>query len=110
MRKIEFHFGVALLATMFATVSPAASVRQIPWHKSPHGELLKKIDAMPTPKGIPVNKTLDKHFKKRMASVTDKQRNGFQTLRQDMDLVEPDVENRGLSYLKILEYIHHNEK
>ena len=39
-----------------------------------YGELLKKIDAMPAPKGIPVNKTLDKHFKKRMASFTEKQR------------------------------------
>ena len=27
-----------------------------------------------------------------------------------MDLVDPDMENRGLSYLKILEYIHHIEK
>jgi streptogramin lyase len=87
-----------------------AYVRQVPWHKSPHGELLKKIDAMPAPKGIPVNKTLDKHFKKRMASFTDKQRKRFNTLRQGMDLVDPDMENRGLSYLKILEYIHHNEK
>jgi len=87
-----------------------AFVRQVPWHKSPHGELLKKIDAMPSPKGIPVNKTLDKHFKKRMASFTEKQRNRFNTLRQGMDLVDPNMENRGLSYLKILEYIHHNEK
>ena len=87
-----------------------AYVRQVPWHKSPHGELLKRIDAMPAPKGIPGNKTLDKHFKKRMASFTDKQRKRFTTLRQGMDLVDPDMENRGLSYLKILEYIHHNEK
>ena len=87
-----------------------AYVRPVAWHKSPHGELLKKIDAMPAPKGIPVNKTLDKHFKKRMASFTDKQRRRFNTLRQGMDLVDPDMENRGLSYLKILEYIHHNEK
>ena len=87
-----------------------AFVRQVPWHKSPHGELLKKIDAMPAPKGIPVNKTLDKHFKKRIASFTDKQRGRFNTLRKGMDLVDPDMENRGLSYLKILEYIHHNEK
>lgn len=27
-----------------------------------------------------------------------------------MDCVDPNMENRGLSYLKILEYIHHNEK
>jgi virginiamycin B lyase len=87
-----------------------AHVRQVPWHKSPHGDLLKKIDAMPAPKGIPVNKTLDKHFKKRMAAFTDKQRRRFNTLRQGMDLVEHNMENRGLSYLKILEYIHHNEK
>ena len=53
---------------------------------------------------------LDKHFKKRMASFTDKQRRRFNTLRQGMDLVDPDMENRGLSYLKILEYVHHNEK
>ena len=83
--------------------------RQVPWHKSPHGELLKKIDAMPAPEGIPVNKTLDKHFKKRMASFTDKQRRRYQTLRQDMDLVNPD-RHRPSSNLKILEYIHHNEK
>jgi len=87
-----------------------AYVRPVAWHKSPHGELLKKIDAMPAPEGIPVNKTLDKHFKKRMASFTDKQRRRFNTLRQGMDLVDPDMENRGLSYLKILEYIHNNEK
>ena len=87
-----------------------AYVRPVAWHKSPHGELLKKIDAMPAPEGIPVNKTLDKHFKKRMASFTDKQRRRFNTLRQGMDLVDPDMENRGLSYLKILEYIHRNEK
>ena len=64
---------------------------------------------MPAPKGIPVNKTLDKHFKKRMASFTDKQRRRYQTLRQDMDLVNPD-RPRPSSNLKILEYIHHNEK
>ena len=87
-----------------------AHVRQVPWHNSPHGDLLKKIDAMPAPKGIPVNKTLDKHFKKRMASFTEKQRGRFNTLRQGMDRVDPNMENRGLSYLKILEYIHHNEK
>ena len=55
-------------------------VRQVSWHKSPYGELLKKIDAMPAPKGIPVNKTLDKHFKKRMASFTEKQRRPVQYL------------------------------
>ena len=83
--------------------------RQIPWHKSPHGELLKKIDAMPVPKGIPINKTLPEHFKKRVASFTDKQRKRYQTLRQEMDRVDPD-RHRGTSNLKILEYIHHNEK
>ena len=83
--------------------------RQIPWHKSPHGELLQKIDAMPAPKGIPINKTLGEHIKKRMASFTDKQRKRYQTLRQEMDLVDPD-RHRGTSNLKILEYIHHNEK
>ncbi len=87
-----------------------AYVRPVAWHKSPHGELLKQIDAMPAPEGIPVNKTLDKHFKKRMASFTEKQRRRFDTLRKGMDLVDPDMENRGLSYLKILEYIHNNEK
>ncbi len=87
-----------------------AYVRQVPWHKSPHGELLKKIDAMPAPKGIPIDKTLIEHHKKRMASFTEEQRNRFKTLRQAMDLVDPDRGERALSNLKILEYIHHNEK
>ena len=35
---------------------------------------------------------------------------GGKTRIQGRDRVDPEMENRGLSYLKILEYIHHNEK
>ena len=111
MNKIRTYSGVALAMAAFAILlGPAALAQEKRPGDAKLAELLKKIDAMPAPKGIPVNKTLDKHFKKRMAAFTDQQRRRFNTLRQGMDLFEPDMENRGLSYLKILEYIHHNEK
>ncbi len=80
-----------------------AFVRQ-KWHKSKHGELLKKIDEMPAPRGVPVDKTLAQYFPKRIAGMSDEQRELWGTLRQESDIVDPEPYNRGLTYLKILEY------
>ena len=80
-----------------------AYVRQ-KWHLSKQGELLKQIDAMPAPNGIPVDKTLAQHFPKRIAGMSAKQRELWGLLRQQSDVVDPHPDNRGLTYLKILEY------
>ena len=80
-----------------------AYVRQ-KWHLSKQGELLKQIDAMPAPRGIPVDKTLAQYFPKRIAGMSEKQRQLWGLLRQQSDVVDANPDNRGLTYLKILEY------
>ncbi|MGB0580151.1 MAG: carboxypeptidase regulatory-like domain-containing protein [Limisphaerales bacterium] len=80
-----------------------AYIRQ-KWHLSKQGELLKQIDAMPAPRGIPVDKTLAQHFPKRLGGMSNQQRELWGLLRQQSDIVDPNPYNRGLTYLKILEY------
>jgi hypothetical protein len=77
---------------------------------SPNAELLAKIDTNELPKGYQGGKDHQKYVDERMAKLSPNQRARVVQLFNEKRRMVPNLPNAGHSFVKILEYIHHNEK
>nr|MBC8868960.1 DUF1080 domain-containing protein [Planctomycetota bacterium] len=72
--------------------------------KSPNAELLAQIDAVDLPEGYEPAKH-QQYVDRRMEELTEEQRGRIGRLWKEKEKTDPDMPNRGFSFVKILEYV-----
>ena len=77
--------------------------------KSPNAELLVRIDAGDLPEGYEPAKHQE-YVDRRMAELTEEQRGMIGRLWKEKEKIDPDMPNRGFSFVKILKYVAENAK
>jgi len=76
---------------------------------SPHAELLARIDDNDLPQGYnPVKH--QEYVGRRMAELSEQQRDRIGQLWKEKQTMDPDMPNRGMSFVKIMEYVAEDEK
>ena len=85
---------------------PAAEGKPL---NSPQAELLSRIDANALPKEYAPGKHQE-YVDRRMAGLSEEQRAKLGQLWKEKQQIHPDMPNRGVSFVKILEYVAGNEK
>jgi hypothetical protein len=87
-----------------ATVAPSRKRRD--W---PHAELLTRIDRRELPPGYdPVKHQA--YVDRRLAGLSERQRARIGQLWQEKERIDPDMPNRGASFVRIMEYVAENVK
>jgi hypothetical protein len=76
---------------------------------SPIAELLSRIERTELPKGYEPTKHQD-YVDRHIAELSDKQRGRIGQLWKEKERIDPDMPNRGFSFVKILQYVAENEK
>ena len=76
---------------------------------SPNAELLARIDRNPLPKAYHPATHQD-YVDRRMAGLSDEQRARIGRLWKEKLKIDPDMPNRGASFVKIMEHVARNEK
>ena len=77
---------------------------------SPDAELLAQIDAMDLPEGYRPGKEHQKYVDRRLAELSPLQRARIGQLWQEKRRLDPDMPNRGHSFVKIMEFVAEHEK
>jgi hypothetical protein len=75
---------------------------------SPDAELLAQIDASDLPKGYEPTEH-QQYVDQRMEALSDQQRGRISQIWKEKQRIDPDMPNRGFSFVKILVYVARGE-
>ena len=75
---------------------------------SPNAELLAQIDAMDLPQGYTPGNAHQDYVDRRMAKLSPQQRARIGQLWAEKRRLDPDMPNRGISFVKIMAYVIEN--
>ena len=87
-----------------------AHVRKVDWNQSPNGKLLARINENEIPVDYTPGKQHQVFVDRKMAGMSGEQRQRLGRLWKEMQRIDPDMENRGVSFVKILDHVDRNEK
>lgn len=102
--------GGVKLATIQLDHHMVAHVRKITRDKSPQAKLLQRIDKNDLPEGYQGGKQHQVYVDRRLAGMSGMQRERVGRLWAAKRRIDPDMENLGQSFVKIMEYVAENGK
>ena len=79
--------------------------RVVNYKNSPNGKLLARIDLTELPRGYAPGKQHQVYVDRRLAGLSPRQRARIGKLWAEKQRVDPDMPNRGASFVRILEYV-----
>ena len=91
-----------------ATPSPQSDLPET--LNSPNAELLAQIDAMDLPQGYTPGNAHQDYVDRRMAKLNPEQRARIGQLWKEKQRIDPNMPNRGISFVKIMAYVAGGEK
>ena len=77
---------------------------------SPDAELLAQIDAMDLPEGYRPGKEHQKYVDRRLAELSPQQQGRIRQLWKKKQRIDPNMPNRGFSFVRIMAYVAGGEK